>query len=86
MHTWLSLDVAVADVIHERQHAAAADRSGRQQLAAVRAAAVRAANRTCQRRRSGPRHHAARALYWLAAQLDPALARERRLRVAPSSH
>ena len=46
MHTWLSLDVAVADVIHERQHAAAADRSARQHLAAVRAAAVRGANRT----------------------------------------
>jgi hypothetical protein len=80
MHTWLSLDVAVADVIHQRQHEAAADAGARQHLAALRATA----NRTSERRRTGPRYHAALALRWLGGRLDPTLASERHLEIAPS--
>ena len=75
MHTWLSLDLAVVDRVHDRQHAAEADRRLRHHLAA----------RANTGRHTGPRHEAARGLRWLAARLDPSLASELRLGAAPSS-
>jgi hypothetical protein len=81
MYSWLSPDVANL-LIRERQQAAAAEALAQQHIAAARA--YRSATRLALTHPPTLRHRLAQTLRGLAVRLDPSVACETGLTVAPT--